>query len=157
MKPLMTLILATLPTLGLTSPGLAMTEISPVEQPQTRFEIVEQMHEQGYATILGVEQHEGLIRVDTVDQAGPLTVVLNPGSGQILQSYRTTATALSPVEASPVIELSSQRTVPNLNLTVEQNAADGTQRFLEAETLVPSGLRYGDPRAAYVDLTLARF
>jgi len=157
MRQLMMVILAAVPTLGLAAPGLAMTEISPVEQPQTRFEIVEQMHEQGYATVLGVKQHQGLILVDTVDEAGPLTAVLNPNSGQIVQSYRTTATSLDPVELTPVMELSSQRSVPDLQIRLEQDAPEGPQRILEAETITPSGLRYGDPREAYVNLTLARF
>lgn len=157
MRQLMTVILAAVPTLGLAAPSLAMTEISPAEQPQTRFEIVEQMHDQGYASVLGVERHQGLILVDTVDQAGPLTVVLNPNSGQIVQSYRTTAMALDPVELAPVMELSSQRTVPNLQINLEQDVPEGPQRILDAEAIEPSGLRYGDPREAYVELTLARF
>lgn len=160
MKPLVTLLLATVPALGLgfTSPSAAMTE-APIVTSEQRLEIMEQMHAQGYATVLGIEPQQDWVLVKTVDLSGPLTVVLNPNSGQVIQSYRTMAADLGSAEL-PVLEISSQRTVLDLQGELDLSLETGLQterRTPNTQTIVPSGQRYGESRAPYLNFTLARF
>ncbi len=158
MRSLMTLLLATVPAFGLTFPSEATTQ-SPVVTSEQRLDIIEQMHDQGYATVLGIEPRQDLVWVETVDQAGPLTVVLNPNSGQVVQSYRTMAADLASEEL-PVLELSSQRTILDLQQDLDPTLETELQISQETpniQTVVPSDQRYGASRSPYTNFTLARF
>lgn len=150
--------LAMASVLGLASPALATTEASALLD---RFEIVEQMHDHGYATVLGIERYGNVIRVETVDLEGLLTVVLNPSSGQVIQAYRSTVldttTAQTAVE-SPVMELSTQRTTPPLQtITLDVTRRPVEQGKWEAETILPLEGIYGSARTPYVEFRLAQF